>query len=161
VILILDTEFTDLTPDKELLSLALTSADGGLEFYGERNDVPVEHCSQFVRSEVLPLMTAQPPVAGDFLHLRARLLAFINELPEKGTLACDSYIDFDLFNWVVGRPWPQRLNGNRLNLAELTSLPVFLEAQARYHEEGHPYHHALNDVRGLRAGYQAWLRKPG
>lgn len=157
MMLILDTEFTDLAPDMELLSLALTSVDGRYEFYGERNDVPAAHCSGFVREAVLPLMTAQPPEAGDFLNLRARLRDFVESMPETATLACDSWWDFDLLCWVVGEPWPERLTPKRFDLGRLTGIPVFADAQACYHELGHPYHHALNDVRGLRAGYRAWL----
>ncbi len=158
MILFLDTEFTDISPEMVLLSVAMVSADGRHEFYGERNDVPLRICSRFVREAVLPLMTAQPPISGDFANLRTRLRAFIEGLPEQGQLACDSFYDIDLLTWVIGEPWPKKLAPNRLDLNQWTSIPVFANAQALYHESGHPYHHALNDVHGLRAGYLAWLK---
>jgi hypothetical protein len=157
MILILDTEFTDVAPDMELLSLALVSTDGRHEFYGERNDVPVDRCSRFVREAVLPLMDAKAPVSGDLSNLCSRLRTFLDGLPEAATLACDSGYDVQLFCEAIGEPWPERLRRERIDLSMWTALPVFAEAQALYHEMGHPYHHALNDVRALRAGYQAWL----
>jgi len=156
MILIMDTEFSDISPEMELLSLALVSLDGQFEFYGERTDVPREHCSDFVRHAVLPQLKAGPPVAGDIHNLRARLRAFVEALPDKATLACDSFYDIELFSWAIGKPWPKQLDGKRLNLAKYTSIPAFSQAQHRYHSMGHAYHHALNDVRALRAGMLAW-----
>lgn len=156
MILFLDTEFTQLGPDMELLSLALVSDGGQFEFYGERNDVPVEHCSTFAREAVLPLMKAEPPIAGDFLNLRSRLRAFLVAQTETSILACDSYFDIDLFQQVVGEPWPGLLSTSRVDLTEVLSNPQFLHAQANYHSSGHTYHHALNDARALRAGWLAW-----
>ena len=155
MILFLDTEFTDISPDMELLSVALVSADGAFEFYGERNDVPPAQCSHFVRSAVLPQLTAPPPVSGDRSNLRPRLFAFIEGLPEKSRLACDSVFDMDLFIDLGGLPWPQRLDTHRLVLNVWMSAPAFVTAQHGYHAAGHPYHHALHDARGLRAGYLA------
>lgn len=156
MILILDCEFSDISPEMELLSLALISLDGEHEFYGERTDVPREHCSTFVRHAVLPQMNAAPPVSGDIQNLRARLRAFVEALPDTATLACDSFYDIELFSWAIGKPWPKKLDGNRLNLAKYTSIPAFSQAQHRFHAAGHSYHHALNDVRALRAGMLAW-----
>jgi hypothetical protein len=157
MLLFLDTEFTTfLDPEMELLSIGLVSEDGQHQFYGERSDVPEERCSDFVREAVLPLMERKPPVACDWATLRDRLRAFIDQLPELATVACDSWFDFDLMRWLLGETWPERLGPTRLDLGPWTMTGVFAEGQAAFHESGFPYHHALNDARGLRAGYLAW-----
>lgn len=156
MILFLDTEFTCLTREMQLLSLALVSADGKLEFYGERDDVPVEHCSRFVVDTVLPLMEGSPPVACNFLSLRSRVRSFFDELPERSTIACDSAFDMDLLTWLVGRPWPNQLYQYRLDLTRMSQTAAFIEAQASCHDARRPWHHALHDARALRAGYVAW-----
>ena len=161
MILILDCEFSDISPEMELLSLALISLDGAHEFYGERTDVPKERCSDFVRHAVLPQMTAEPPVAGDLLNLRRRLREFIDSLPDTATLACDSYFDIELFSHTIGKPWPRKLDGQRLNLAKYTGHPAFVQAQHGYHAKGYAYHHARNDARALRAGMLAWQESRG
>lgn len=52
--LYIDTEFTQLSPDRRLISLALVAADGD-EFYVEINDGWTEaDCSEFVVEIVLP-----------------------------------------------------------------------------------------------------------
>ena len=158
MILFLDTEFSDLSPGMEVLSLALVSLDGKYEFYGERNDVPAERCSEFVRQEVLPQLQARPPYAGDLLNLRARLREFVEGLPEQARLACDSHFDMSHVSNVLGKPWPKTLSGERMSLQEWKEKPVFAQAQERYHDGGRPYHHALSDARGLRAGYLAWQK---
>lgn len=155
ILLICDTEFTDLTPEMELLSLALVSFDGTHEFYGERSDVPRERCSVFVRDAVLPQLTAPPPVSGDIANLRSRLRAFIDELPDRARIACDSHFDVALLSWALGDPWPPKLDGGRLDLSRYMAHLAFSEAQERYHIE-HRYHHALNDARALRAGLLAF-----
>jgi hypothetical protein len=155
MILFLDTEFTDLSPEMELLSLALVSVDGDYEFYGERNDVPAAQCSHFVRSAVLPQLTAPPPISGDRAHLQARLRAFVESLREVARLACDSNFDMELFVDLIGLPWPEQLNPMRLQMERTRWFydQDFVLARSRYHTAGHPCHHALHDAHGLRAGY--------
>lgn len=155
MILVLDTEFTDISPDMELLSLALVSMDGAHEFYGERTDVPAERCSRFVREAVLPQMTAQAPISGDIDNLRTRLRAFVDGLPDVARVACDSFYDIEMLSWALGSPWPEKLDSSHLRLGKYLASPTFSESQHRYHSRC-SYHHALNDARGLREGLLAW-----
>lgn len=52
----IDTEFTDLTPDNKLISIALV-AENGESFYAELSDsYKLKDCSDFVKSYVLPFL---------------------------------------------------------------------------------------------------------
>jgi hypothetical protein len=156
MLLFLDTEFTtDLDLEMELLSIGLISEDEQYQFYGERSDVPEQRCTDFVRQAVLPLMDRKPPVATDWATLRGRLREFVDQLPEPVTVACDSWFDFDLMAWLLGEPWPDKLAPRRFDLRQWMGA-AFAEAQSAFHASGFPYHHALNDAKGLRAGYLAW-----
>lgn len=113
MILFLDTEFTTLTPWADLLSLALVSEDGALELYLERDDVPRNRCSPFVRESVLPHFGRYPAAVCNLQTLRKRVRAFVRALPEVATVACDFSGDMDLLTSAVGEPWPARLHWER------------------------------------------------
>jgi len=158
MILFLDTEFTTLTPWADLLSLALVSDDGALEFYAERNDVPHKRCSHFVRESVLPHFGRHPAAVCNLVDMRKRLRAFVNALPEAATVACDFSGDMDLLGSAIGAPWPAQLHLDRLPLDTLVTSAGWIAAEDEYFSAGHPRHHALHDARALRCAYLARTR---
>lgn len=64
VMLYADTEFTDFI-NTDLISVALVSACGSSEFYGELTDYAKADESDFVKANVLPLLTKTPMVVSD------------------------------------------------------------------------------------------------
>ena len=164
-LLFLDTEFSHLVGVSELLSLALVSEDGNWEFYVERTDVPLSHCSEFVREVVLPLFGRILGAAGSLRDLRSGLGRFLHSLPGRVQVGCDYAPDFELLRTAVGLPWPPHLSPRRLKLEEWQLEPHWAVAEEDFYRPGRPRHHALEDARALRAGYLAWrshlARDPG
>ena len=52
MLIFLDTEFTTLDSDRELLSLGMVSEDGQHQLYLENRDYPRKSCSDFVIEQV-------------------------------------------------------------------------------------------------------------
>jgi hypothetical protein len=64
--LFLDTEFTSLTPEYKLISIALVDEDENF-FYAELNDTyKLEDCSDFVKSYVLPFLKGGKYVMSEY-----------------------------------------------------------------------------------------------
>ncbi len=155
MILFLDTEFTDFD-QPELISIGLSSEDGGHEFYAERTDVDLSRCSDFVRAAVLPKLGQDMEVPGgrlDAAGLAGALLAWLEQVhalntpPEDGgavLVLYDLQADLDLFRGAVGGDLPAWIEGH--NVAVRLG---WVGANAGPHA-----HHALHDARALRT---AWL----
>lgn len=83
----LDTEFTRFKRPA-LVSLALVT-QAGQEFYAERTDFPLDACSDFVRTTVIPLLGRVPGAACTLPTLKARLRQWFASLPEPVTVIYD------------------------------------------------------------------------
>ena len=158
MLVFLDTEFTDfLRPD--LISIALVAEDGS-EFYAERTDYCKDHCSDFVRETVLPLLGGVPDAACTQSELTQRLRDWFEQLPEPATIIYDFESDWLLLaDAILGRTYknPPANFGEPLHLGNSSiTHPVFERAQNLTYTQDWPPHHALADARALRAGYRAW-----
>lgn len=159
MLIFLDTEYTNPV-SRDLISIGLISEDGQHMFYGERSDFDERLCNDFVRSEVLPLLSGDRLSLG---QLRPALRAWFQRLPRRVEIACDSHIDFELLHTVLGEEIPTNLVG-RFDLRSLIDSTVFHHAVCRFHDlPGQPWHHALEDAKAHRAGWMAWMdrRKTG
>lgn len=152
MLLFLDTEFTDFI-DCDLISIGMISEDGQHELYLERSDYRADWCSDFVRAAVLPLL-GHSGAAVNRAELTDRLTAWFATLPEAVTIACDSFTDWELLHDALDHHRPANLKG-RYDLRDAEATPVFQEAAAKYHAQGHPWHHALHDAYANRYGWLA------
>lgn len=159
MLIFLDTEFTDLGPESELLSIGLITEDGHHEFYSERNDYDLSSCSEFVRAAVLPLLGKDPKSACSKDDLTHRIRAFLKQLPAPVSVACDYYLDWDYFIDTTTNggelDLPEMVNPQRFRFNEWVFAPLFTEAAEDYFRAGNPRHHALHDARANRKGYLA------
>ena len=158
MLVFLDTEFTDfLRPD--LISIALVAEDGS-EFYAERTDYFKDHCSDFVRETVLPLLGGVPDAACTQSELTQRLRDWFEQLPEPATIIYDFESDWLLLaDAILGRTYknPPANFGEPLHLGNSSiTHPVFERAQNLIYTPDWPPHHALADARALMAGYRDW-----
>lgn len=162
----IDTEFTTLTPDAELLSFGAVSEDGD-EFYCELEPVPRANCSGFVLQFVLPLFEGGAAVCprdrfGE--RLAAWLSRFANPL-----LLADSDWDILVVRHAVSgqrnrRPGLLALPGPdgmlEVMLLTLAPLPdavleIFAQGMRQHFAGDNRQHHALVDARAMRCGLLA------
>jgi len=156
MLIFLDTEFTDFA-SHELISLAMVSEDGQHEFYGERYDYDGELCSDFVLDEVEPHLGRFPAALCHRDELAHRLWQWFASLPGKVQIAADYRGDFDLLSDALAGNWPDNLDHAVFDLNPLIEDAVFYDAVCAYHiDPEQPWHHALHDARGHRAGWIAW-----
>jgi hypothetical protein len=147
-----DTEFTNFQRP-ELISIGLVSDDGAHEFYAERTDFKLSHCSDFVRGEVLPLLGRHPScVAGSGRQVSNALCAWLDALPcREVELAADYKTDFELLDEIL---FERRQPGpaiRQVDCSRLSESSEFTEAYVRYFlDAGRLRHHALHDARALR-----------
>lgn len=144
----LDTEFTDFHYPR-LISFGLV-AEEGREFYGELADGwALDHCSEFVRSTVLPLLDGNASTRDE---AGARLVEWLASLDHSITIVSDTETDWRLLVMLI---YPHV--GNELEVTgELLSLSGL--SMARRHEDfleemlaNDPgRHHALVDARALQ-----------
>lgn len=149
MLVFLDTEFTDFV-QMDLISVGLVTEDGR-EFYGERNDYQQEDCSDFVREAVLPLLLRFPDARFSEVKLSFRLREWLASLGPF-TLACDSLYDRDLLIDLLV-DMPTNFEG-WLNLNDYMS-EAYRQAEAAFHDQGRPWHHALYDAQAMLAGWLA------
>lgn len=151
----LDTEFSDFI-DCDLISVALVSADGEHEFYGERTDFNRAFCSDFVRAAVLVHLCKFPEAICEKDQLAERLRLWLKALPFNITIAYDYQMDYELLYDLLDGDLPTNITGY-YNLRPLIDKPAFNKAVCAYHVvPGQPWHHALHDVRAQRLGWLAW-----
>jgi RimJ/RimL family protein N-acetyltransferase len=144
-----DSEFTNLV-EPRLISVGAVSSDAAA-FYCELNDWPLEHCSDFVQRQVLPLLDGDAvphPVAAESF---ARWIARRAERAPL-TIVSDSGFDRWALADLLGREdLPRGVDWVRVPVAYES-----LDAAAR--DLGLRRHHALDDARALR---HALLGAPG
>lgn len=156
MMLFLDTEFTDFI-DCELISIGLVSEDGQHAFYAEVQDYDRAKCNPYVQSGIWPLLGKSPGVILPRADLAEHLRTWFAGLPRSLTIACDSYMDWELLVDVLDGELPANIQG-RYDLRSLIDTTVFNKAVCQYHSHpGQPWHHALHDAHAHRAGWMAWM----
>ncbi|POF88360.1 3'-5' exoribonuclease [Pseudomonas putida] len=137
--LFLDCEFTQLTAQAKLISLALVGQDGR-EFYVEVVDAwREEDCSEFVKEIVLPQLWGGE-YAMPIIEARSALLRFLATYDEELEIVTDAPIyDWELFcelAYDAGR-WPQNVRNRPTDTTTLSPTNDGEELP----------HHALLDAR--------------
>ena len=137
----IDTEFTQLSLARQLISLALVS-DSGHEFYVELNDTWVESdCSDFVKEVVLPQLSLDKyglPLS----RARTALSAFLASIGTAEIIGDALQWDWPLFLELLG---PEGLPENIIGCREIDA--DYIDADLLLAEAPH---HALLDARLLR-----------
>ncbi|WBM44894.1 3'-5' exoribonuclease [Pseudomonas putida] len=137
--LFLDCEFTQLTTQAKLISLALVGQDGR-EFYVEVMDAwREEDCSEFVKEIVLPQLWGGK-YAMPIIEARAALLTFLASFEAELEIVTDApEYDWELFcelAYDAGR-WPQNVRNRPTDATTLSPTNDGAEQP----------HHALLDAR--------------
>ncbi len=157
MLIFLDTEFTDFA-ERDLISIGMVSDDGRHEFYAERYDYDPELCSDFVFDMVLPYLGQIPSALCSRHDLEPRLRQWFATLPGEVQIATDFGGDFRLLCNALSHNLPDNMSSTVFDLNPLLEEETFNKAACAYHNEpDHPWHHALHDARGHRAGWAAWM----
>lgn len=152
----LDTEFTSLTRDAKLISLALV-APQGKEFYVELNEGwSLTDCSPFVHQIVLPQL--DPARHGMTIREASNaLLQFIDDLGPGWQIATDApNWDWDFFCLLAHDQtgtWPRNISQMPLN-----SIALLGQWDIGIPDDEVP-HHALLDARMCADLYQRGLKQ--
>jgi len=169
MLLFVDTEFADVHA-RELVSLALVSADGAFEFYAERDPLPASP-TDFVRSVVYPRLDRGVRALPDeqFTPQLQNFLAHVKAASPTGRIlvAYDFTADVHLLDFTLdGFKSPQEPTPPLYEVFDLSRLggdyallvdDIFEkqpEARARRH-------HALTDARVNRDAYRILVKLLG
>jgi hypothetical protein len=137
--LFLDCEFTELSQQAKLISLALVAEDGE-EFYVELLDSwRLEDCSDFVKEIVLPQLWGGE-YAMPIIEARAALLRFLTTYDEELEIFTDApAYDWELFCELAYEDgkWPKNVRTFPIDATTLTATNDGEELP----------HHALLDAR--------------
>jgi hypothetical protein len=150
-VLFLDTEFTGFKEPK-LISIGIVGT-GGEEFYAEV-EYPLEECSEFVRTTVLPLLTQEKKHTLE--ELRLLLLTWIEEVRISGpVLICfDSEYDRQMLEQIFKTEMPPSTVLRCLGASYVNKLKMY-EWHVKHKQVEH---HALNDARALKYAFRGWMR---
>ncbi|NOT18479.1 MAG: hypothetical protein HOP20_10520 [Sulfuriferula sp.] len=154
MLIFFDTEFTGLEVEPSLISIGLISQDGR-EFYAELSDTyQMSDCNEFVQEAVLPYLTG-----GDVLipmrELTIRLASWLTNFKEPIQLCTDS-IAWD-WPWILELfadcgTWPKNMSRTPKELHQSRRFNIVVE---RSFQNGLRRHHALDDAKANRLGWQA------
>ena len=153
LLLFLDTEFTGLMSEPNLISIALVSEDGR-EFYAELTDTwEMEECDPFVQEQVLPLLEG-----GKFQmtwdELTERLPEWIVAFGRPVRIATDAVAaDWEWIQKIcyAANSWPTNLSHQPLALP--SGVEAFEKERERCYASGMRRHHALDDA---KVSYRGW-----
>jgi len=156
-----DTEFTGLTQDAKLISIGLVDESGERKFYAELLDTwQRSDASEFVKHEVIPLLTGDSTHSMSMRELGDRLYSWIIGFESRVVLATDSLI-WD-WPWIVDifrlhGAWPPNLDHQPLLLTMnyLHEYDQFVIAVENAFCSGLRQHHALDDAKANRLGWIA------
>lgn len=151
MLIFVDTEFTDFI-DCELISIGMVSEDGRHELYLEVKDFDRSKCNAFVQAAVCTQLGRIEGAQIGKVELVDRLRAWFVTLPDSIFIACDSQHDRDLLIDTLNGDMPLNFAG-WIDLQQHTE--IFGQAQAKYHSEDKPWHHAFHDAQALRVGWIA------
>jgi hypothetical protein len=152
MLILFDTEFTELGIDPRLISIGFVSEDGTRTFYAELTDTyQPSDPSDFAREAVLPLLQGGE-ARMTMSELTLRLGNWLESFAQPVQLATDS-LSWD-WPWILEAfslpgTWPQNLNGRPLILSQ---TPVFNLAVEHAYENGLRRHHSLDDAKANRLG---------
>jgi 3' exoribonuclease, RNase T-like len=172
VIVFLDTEFTGLVDDPQLLSVGIVvRSDARCEFYAEVTDAePLRAASAFARQAVLPQFGKIAGAACSHTELGRRLSSFMTSLSrslkagETIEVAFESDRDWQFFERAIndsgGTPWKSVAGALRpVNVYNMAGFAVGeLAAEAYFEAQRQALlsrHHALCDARALRIAFDA------
>ena len=167
-----DTEFTDIAPGADLISIGLVSGDA--ELYIEITDCDFGNASEFVHENVLPLLGRHSPEKLTRAAAATRIQVWLNSLrhgdiTKELILVSDSNWDWqmllELYPFVPGRPtWARSQNiVGRLAqnwLASADREQGFFEALENELQNSDEQHHALVDARALSVVFMFFLQSP-
>ena len=171
---IFDTEFTDIGPGGDLLSIGFAPVENGPTLYIEIIDYEGEP-SDWVKENVMPLMGRHQPKCLTREHAAVAIDRYFAELrngnDEAIRLLSDSCYDWqhliELFVRVPGsQSWASEMNitGTIINdQLPIQQQALFLSLSEAWFAEYAPTerHHALVDARALRTAWRqlAWAHK--
>lgn len=146
--LFLDTEFTDLKPGAKLISIALVDEDENF-FYAELNDTyKLEDCSDFVKSDVLPLLKGGKYIMSEY-ECKLALCKWI----EDRNVPCIICTDAPTWDLPLFLPLLQPVIPVNLNITEcqLVRVPFDVE-QKLILKFDFDVHNALDDAIVMKKG---------
>lgn len=150
MILFLDTEFTDFTNDRELISVGLVSLCGMYEFYREVENFDKNKSSEYVKEVVIPLLGKDAQTVKPRHTVREELSEWLDQFKhEHSVIAVDYEGDWLLFSDLVGKVPPF------LKVVEVFYDIDVLVSEQYYRDTGQEQHHALNDAKANRVGFLA------
>jgi hypothetical protein len=166
-VIFIDTEFTDLNSDSDLLSIALVASDYDSELYVEISDANRALASPFVRTEVLPLFGQHNPEVLTREAAAARIQEWLDDLRDGDrsrqiVALSDSSWDWqhllELYITMPGEePWARTFNvvGRMVNslLESGRQIAAFDVALEHYHQQHNQRHHAMVDARALKTAF--------
>ena len=167
LVVLFDTEFTDLGVNADLLSIGFVTADTDDELYIEISDADRGCCSSFVREVVLPLFGKHNPETLPRAGAAARIDDWLDGLREGNrerpiVLMSDYGGDWmhllDLFVTTPGEfPWAQQMNVSgwlvQNHLLSGAQHFAFEDEQEAYFRRHGDRHHALVDARAMKAAW--------
>lgn len=152
MLIFMDTEFTQLGPHADLISIGLVAEDGR-QFYGERRDFDGASVSPFVRAVVLPLLGKQPEciyVGNSLRDAVTRWLYGFEEAEGGAEVRVDFNGDWELLAQLLAHDVPGFITwSNVWYQVDQTVRHHFFELT------GLPAHHSLYDALAFRAAYRA------
>lgn len=157
MLVFIDTEFTDFSPNCDLISIGLITEDGQQQFYAEVSDYKKEWTSPFVKREIFPFLGKDHQCLVTKLQLKSRLIQWFSMLPRSVQIACDSEYDTRLLLTIFGKDIPKNLKLERYDLSSLIQSNVFHQAASDYQQSKGGWHHALHDAKANRLGWLAYM----
>ena len=166
VLVFYDTEFTDLAPGSELLSIGLVVAGTDDELYIEISDANLSLASDFVVAEVLPLMGRHKPLRLTKTEAAAAIDAWLDTLRAGDRSTQIVMVSDSSWDWrhlvalqsTIGEnePWAHRCNVTSQMIQSLLKTEAqgenFYEAVEAFYRSHSEQHHALVDARSLKCG---------
>lgn len=146
----LDTEFTDFTHDRQLISLGMV-ADSGEEIYVEL-PFEIKKCSEFVIDNVIPLLGREPLAQCQLDEIRQRILTWFSIVRRKDEIieiCTDSESDWNLLLKAVDYNLPSHIKYK--NIENNLSYHLMFDF---WEKTGLPEHHALYDAKANKHAYR-------
>jgi hypothetical protein len=164
-----DTEFTNLTPDAELISIGFVSEDGQEAYYAELAGWDETKVSDFTREVVLPLLDQPKNSRLTSAQCAAAVAHWLSQFNAEIELVSDSSWDWRLLCRLLGDYFRQQdehsailvterdgdlsIHYQLFSLASAQEERIYLQAIKPLFRGRE--HHALVDARALRAGVLA------